>query len=86
MSACTGSTRATGRCDAANGSWSRSTTEPWELYDMQADRTELHDLAAAQPQTVKDLLQRYEAFAEKWGIRPFNELPLPAKAKTAPAR
>ena len=24
---------------------------PWELYDMDADRTELHDLAAAMPAT-----------------------------------
>jgi arylsulfatase len=26
---------------------------PWELYDLKADRTELHDLAAAQPEKAK---------------------------------
>ena len=32
---------------------------PWELYDMKADRTELHNLAAAKPDLVKQL-------GEKW--------------------
>jgi arylsulfatase A-like enzyme len=32
---------------------------PWELYDLKTDRTELHDLAAAKPELVKQL-------AEKW--------------------
>ena len=31
----------------------------WELYDMEVDRSELHDLAGAQPERVK-------AMAEKW--------------------
>jgi hypothetical protein len=29
-------------------------SEPWELYDLKADRTELHDLAASQPKKVKE--------------------------------
>jgi arylsulfatase len=43
---------------------------PWELYDMDADRSELHDLAAQEPDRVKDmaalwqkLLAEYEAQA-----------------------
>ncbi|HEY3321478.1 MAG TPA: arylsulfatase [Planctomycetota bacterium] len=38
---------------------------PWELYDMEKDRTEMHDLAAAQPEKVKELT----ALWEKWATR-----------------
>ena len=30
----------------------------WELYDMDADRTELHDLAAQQPERVRPTWRR----------------------------
>jgi len=36
---------------------------PWELYDLKTDRTELHDLAAAKPDLVKEL-------SEKWNNGP----------------
>lgn len=49
----------------------------WELYDMQADRTELHDLAGQQPDRVQELVGRYEEFARRWGIRPFDEVKPP---------
>ena len=49
----------------------------WELYDMETDRTELHDLAELQPDRVKDLRSRYEDFARRWGIRPFDEVKPP---------
>ncbi|MCL5269681.1 MAG: sulfatase-like hydrolase/transferase, partial [bacterium] len=32
---------------------------PWELYDMKADRTEMHDLAAEQPERVRADVIRY---------------------------
>ncbi len=50
---------------------------PWELYDMEADRTELHNLAAQQPERLKDLQARYAEFAERWGIRPFDDVKPP---------
>ena len=36
------------------GRWKlvRDYPRPWELYDMEADRTELHDLAAQHPERV----------------------------------
>ena len=52
---CSGSTRATPRCASASGSWCASYPGPWELYDMDADRTELHDLAAQHPERVADM-------------------------------
>ena len=39
------------------GQWKLVRAYPgaWELYDMEADRTELHDLAAQHPQRVTDM-------------------------------
>jgi arylsulfatase len=36
---------------------------PWELYDIDADRTEMHDLAAEQPERVKAMREKWEAWA-----------------------
>jgi arylsulfatase len=38
---------------------------PWELYDMQADRTELNNMAAAFPEKVKELSTLYDAWADR---------------------
>ena len=46
----------------------------WELYDMDADRTELHDLAAQQPERVKDMAAQYEAWAERCGVIPREKI------------
>jgi arylsulfatase len=42
----------------------------WELYDMKADRTELHDLAAVQPDKVKELLAKWEVWATRTQVLP----------------
>lgn len=36
---------------------------PWELYDMESDRTELHDLSAEHPEKVRDMASRWKAWA-----------------------
>ena len=51
----------------------------WELYDMQADRTELNDLAKKQPEKVEQLKAMYESWAERCGVRPW---PIPERQKT----
>jgi arylsulfatase len=38
---------------------------PWELYDMQTDRTELNNLAAALPEKVKELSTLYGAWSDQ---------------------
>lgn len=38
-------------------------TTPWELYDMEADRTELHDLASKMPERVEAMAEAWEAYA-----------------------
>jgi arylsulfatase len=41
---------------------------PWELYDMDADRTELHDLAAREPGRVREMAAQYDAWAKRCGV------------------
>lgn len=45
---------------------------PWELYDLAAGRTELHDLAAQQPDRVKQLAAMWQAWAERAHVLPLN--------------
>jgi arylsulfatase len=49
--------------------------QPWELYDMEADRTEQHNLASAHPEKVKELSGLYEAWARRCNVVPYGELP-----------
>ena len=37
----------------------------WELYDMDADRTELHNLAAAEPERTKRMAAQWDAWASR---------------------
>jgi arylsulfatase len=46
--------------------------QPWELYDLTADRTEQNDLAAEQPERVRDLSQRWDAWAERAQVLPLG--------------
>lgn len=43
----------------------------WELYDLKADRTEQHDLAAAQPDKAKELADKWEAWALRANVKPY---------------
>ncbi len=44
---------------------------PWELYDLAADRTELNDLAKKHPDRVKQLSARWQAWADRCGVKPW---------------
>jgi arylsulfatase len=52
---------------------------PWELYDLNADRTELHDLAGTNPAKVKELTELYQQWAQRCGVIPPGQLPAPKK-------
>ena len=41
---------------------------PWELYDMEVDRTELHDLAGRNKPLETDLKRQYGDWAQKTGV------------------
>jgi arylsulfatase len=50
------------------GNWKLVAKHPagrWELYDLQRDRTEMHDLAAAEPQRLAAMTAAWEAFAKR---------------------
>jgi len=46
--------------------------EPWELYDVEADRSEAHDLAAQEPEQVRRLAQAYDQWAARVGALPWT--------------
>ena len=58
------------------GKWKlvRNYPAAWELYDMEADRTELHDLAGAHPQRVADMALQYDAWASRCGVIPREQI------------
>ena len=56
-------------------------TAPWELYDMEADRVEMNDLAASQPERVKDMSAKWEVWAKRTNVLPRPEAPPAANPK-----
>ncbi|MHC4886475.1 MAG: arylsulfatase [Planctomycetota bacterium] len=48
-------------------SWDRR-EERWELYDIEADRTELNDLSETKPEIRDRLIAAWEAWAERVGV------------------
>jgi arylsulfatase len=40
----------------------------WELYDIDADRTEMHDLAADMPERVEEMAAMWQVWADKVGV------------------
>lgn len=42
----------------------------WELYHLGRDRTEMHDLAAEEPERVQRMAQRWQQWAERVGVYP----------------
>ena len=48
--------------------------DTWELYDLAADRTEMHNLATAQPDRVKSMIGLYDAWAKRCNVVPWNQI------------
>ena len=51
--------------------------QKWELYDVEADRTEINNLADQQPERVKQLTELYEQWAKRCNVVPVEDLPRP---------
>lgn len=49
-------------------------SQPWELYDLETDRTELRDLAAAMPDRVVAMSAKYSDWARRNGVMSWDEL------------
>ena len=47
---------------------------PWELYDLEADRSELNDLAAEMPERVAEMETAWLEWGAKVGWVPFDQL------------
>jgi arylsulfatase len=43
----------------------------WELYDIDTDRTEQRDLAAAQPERVRTMAAQWQVWADRVGVEPW---------------
>ncbi len=61
---------------ARQGKWKLVSRYPnqWELFDVEADRTELNDLASKMPEKVAQLSADYETWAKRCGVVPWGEL------------
>jgi arylsulfatase len=47
----------------------------WELYDLGSDRTERNNLAAKQPARLQQLADRWQKWADRAGVVPWEKLP-----------
>lgn len=61
-----------GNAAIRDGQWKlvRIRNKPWELYDLQADRSETNNLAQEHPERVKDLAAKWDAWAERAKVFP----------------
>jgi arylsulfatase len=61
---------------ALDGKWKLVSRYPdqWELFDLEADRTELNDLAGRMPHKAAQLKNAYEAWAQRCGVAPWEEV------------
>ncbi|MFV0442694.1 MAG: arylsulfatase [Planctomycetaceae bacterium] len=46
--------------------------QPWELYDIDTDRTELHDRSAEQPDRVREMSAQWDAWAARANVLPLG--------------
>jgi arylsulfatase len=57
-----------------DGRWKAAALDPggkWELYDMERDRTEMHDLAARHPERTRAMAAQWERWAKRTGALPW---------------
>ena len=72
-----------------DGNWKLVAKEdkPWELYDLESDRTEQHDLAESQKDRVRGLAKKWDEWAQRANVLPlgtWKAKPSPPKAAAAP--
>lgn len=65
-----------GNCGVRIGKYKlvRCYPEDFELYDMEADRTELTDISNQHPAIRRRLIQEYREWARKTGVRDWQEM------------
>jgi arylsulfatase len=62
-----------GNSAVREGKWKLVSRFPdaWELYDMDRDRAEMHDLADEQPERVRKMADDYAGWAKRAGVQPW---------------
>ncbi len=58
-----------------DGTWklvAKGVKGEWELYDMEQDRTEMHNLVSQHPEIASRMVNQYEQWANERGIVPFG--------------
>ncbi len=55
--------------------------QPWELYDISADRAESRNLVKQEPEVTKQLTTEWQTWADRVGVQPF---PVKRPAETSP--
>lgn len=73
-----------GNCAYREGPWKlvkRWDRSNWELYDMEADRSELNDLSAVFPDLRQAFLEKYQAWAKRVGVVEWGELEAKRRAR-----
>lgn len=48
--------------------------QPWSLYNLAEDRTELNDLAAREPQRVQRMTAQWQQWADEAGVIPWEKI------------
>jgi arylsulfatase len=65
-----------GNAAIRNGRWKlvRDYPDAWELYDIESDRTEQHDLAPENPELVRELAEDWQRWADRVGVIPWERM------------
>jgi arylsulfatase len=65
-----------GNAAIRSGKWKlvRQYDCPWELYEIDTDRSERTDLSAKHPDVVQELAAKWEAIAKQNGVIPFRQI------------
>jgi arylsulfatase A-like enzyme len=67
-----------------DGKWklvSKGPTSQWELYNMEKDRTEMHDLSGKNRDVATYMMYQWEQWAHERGVVPFGSWKLNPEAK-----
>lgn len=63
-----------GNCAVRHGHWKAVNRYPnrWELYNMEADRTEMTGLAQSEPSRLQAMVARHQAWGREVGVVPWD--------------
>ena len=64
-----------GNCTARLGQWKlvKSFGKPWELYDVEADFSETHNIIKEYPEVASKLQKSYDQWAKRIGVRDWKQ-------------